>query len=84
MIDQIPKAVRDVLGIASPSKVFAEIGGYVGLGLQQGMTSSIGTALDSAKTQLRNGIPRYHGDRQRDHGGAARHVHPGRRDRKHH
>jgi len=57
MIDQIPKAVRDVLGIASPSRVFAEIGGFVGQGFQQGLTASLGTALDAAQTQLRKGIP---------------------------
>ena len=56
-INSIPKAIRDVLGIASPSKVMAEIGGFMGLGLQQGLTASLGTALDSAQTQLRKGLP---------------------------
>lgn len=56
MINAIPKAVRDVLGIASPSKVFAEIGMFVGQGLQQGMDGSLSAALDSARTKLRAGV----------------------------
>lgn len=56
MINSIPKAVRDVLGIASPSKVMAEIGGFIGQGLQQGMEGSIGTAMDSARSLVGAGV----------------------------
>ena len=38
--DAIPGAVKKLLGISSPSKVFAEIGTDVVLGLQQGITKS--------------------------------------------
>lgn len=55
-INSIPKAVRDVLGIHSPSRVMAEIGGFMGLGLQEGLSRSIGTAMDSARAQIRSRV----------------------------
>lgn len=55
-INAIPKAIRDVLGIASPSKVMAEIGGFMGEGLQVGLSRSIGTAMDAARTQIRSSV----------------------------
>ncbi|GAA4351155.1 hypothetical protein GCM10023087_18260 [Microbacterium rhizosphaerae] len=48
----IPAAVRDALGIKSPSTVFAEIGEYMGLGLQQGATASIRRAMDATQLQI--------------------------------
>jgi TP901 family phage tail tape measure protein len=38
--EHIPKVVRDVLGIRSPSRVMMEVGGYVGQGLEQGVRKS--------------------------------------------
>ena len=43
----IVDGVKDFLGIHSPSKVFAEIGGYMGLGLEEGMTDSLDDARKS-------------------------------------
>ena len=40
MISRLPQAVRKVLGIASPSKVFAEIGWYTGEGFAIGIEKS--------------------------------------------
>jgi hypothetical protein len=39
---QIPQIARDTLGIHSPSTVFAEIGGYLGEGMAQGIEASNG------------------------------------------
>jgi len=39
--DMLPEWVRERLGISSPSKVFAEIGGYVMEGLSQGLTAGM-------------------------------------------
>lgn len=41
MINWIPDAVKSLLGINSPSRVFMEIGGYLGEGLALGITQSI-------------------------------------------
>jgi hypothetical protein len=46
---QVPQIARDVLGIQSPSTVFAEIGRFLGLGMAQGITDStavVKTAMD--------------------------------------
>lgn len=45
VIDPIIKAVKDFFGIASPSKVFAEIGGHLITGLMKGMATTNGTAI---------------------------------------
>jgi tape measure domain-containing protein len=41
------KAIRDELGIKSPSKVFAEIGGYMMEGMAEGIVGSTKTVTDS-------------------------------------
>jgi hypothetical protein len=51
---QVPQIARDVLGIKSPSTVFAEIGQFLGLGMAQGITDSTGvvkTAMDGMTGQ---------------------------------
>ncbi len=48
--------VKDVLGIASPSKVFAEIGKFSGEGFEKGLSASMGTALKDAKREMQSGI----------------------------
>lgn len=48
-INRIPLAVRQVLGIASPSRVFAEIGEQTGAGLVVGMESSMGAVSAAAQ-----------------------------------
>jgi phage-related protein len=40
LVNLIPGPVRRILGIASPSKVFAKIGGQVGAGMAQGIADS--------------------------------------------
>jgi len=50
-INTIPAAVRKVLGIASPSKVFAEIGMYTVQGLAGGITGNL-SMIDAAMTAL--------------------------------
>jgi hypothetical protein len=39
-IDRVPQIAREQLGIQSPSRVFAEIGGYVGQGFAEGLANS--------------------------------------------
>lgn len=39
-IERVPQIARDQLGIQSPSRVFAEIGSYVGQGFAEGLASS--------------------------------------------
>lgn len=49
LFGQVPQMARDVLGIQSPSTVFAEIGHFLGLGMAQGITDStamVKTAMD--------------------------------------
>lgn len=41
-VDGMTQGVKDLLGIQSPSKVFAEIGGFIGEGLQQGIEGAMG------------------------------------------
>lgn len=51
---QVPQIARDVLGIQSPSTVFAEIGKFLGLGMAQGITDStpvVKTAMDGMTGQ---------------------------------
>lgn len=61
--DQLVTGVEELLGIASPSTVFAEIGGYIveGLweGIKQGWTdfmTNIGLKIDEFKTSFSEGI----------------------------
>ena len=44
--DALPSFVRKALGIASPSKVFAQLGEMVGLGFEEGLTDSLNKAVD--------------------------------------
>ncbi|SDN51603.1 Phage-related minor tail protein [Klenkia soli] len=46
--DLLPGWVRDILGIASPSKVFAEMGHFLMLGLAQGIDGSASEAAAAA------------------------------------
>lgn len=48
--------ITDFLGISSPSKVFAEIGEYSGMGFEQGLSSSMGDAFKTAKKELSSGM----------------------------
>jgi hypothetical protein len=52
-IDLIPKAIRDALGIASPSKVTDQLGEYTGLGFGNGLVRSLNDAVDRAQATLR-------------------------------
>lgn len=55
LINQIPLAARKLLGIASPSKVFQQIGSWVGQGLSKGLlgsTSQISAAASSMATAI--------------------------------
>lgn len=49
LVDLLPKAVKTILGIHSPSKVFAEIGLNVCQGLANGITENAGLAEDAAQ-----------------------------------
>ena len=51
MASRLPKAVKKVLGIASPSKVFAEIGAYTGEGFVKGL-DSMTRAVEMASLNL--------------------------------
>ena len=53
MAEKLPKAVRKVLGIASPSRVFAEIGRYIPEGLALGIERNLGS-VDSAMDAMRD------------------------------
>lgn len=44
--------VKSLLGIASPSKVFAEIGGFTGEGMVQGVDDSAGGVQDSLESMV--------------------------------
>lgn len=46
----LPQWVKDVLGIKSPSKVFAEIGKFVDLGLAQGLDDNTDSIYDSGES----------------------------------
>lgn len=48
--------IKGFLGIASPSKVFAELGGYSGEGFGQGLSASMGAALRGAKKEMQAGV----------------------------
>ncbi|HIW73335.1 MAG TPA: hypothetical protein H9684_03340 [Firmicutes bacterium] len=52
----IVDGVKGVLGIASPSKVFAEIGEFSGEGFEEGFSASMGTAFKDAKKEMQAGI----------------------------
>jgi hypothetical protein len=47
-INQVPAIARDELGIKSPSRVFAEIGQFLGLGMAQGISESTGLVAAAA------------------------------------
>lgn len=49
LVDLLPKAVKTILGIHSPSKVFAEIGLNVCQGLANGITENAGLAENAAQ-----------------------------------
>lgn len=46
---QVPQIARDVLGIHSPSTVFADIGNFMGQGMAQGITASSALVGDAVK-----------------------------------
>ena len=50
------KAAQDEAGIASPSKVFAEMGMYSDMGLAQGLTKSVGIVEQAGRTVSRSAI----------------------------
>lgn len=52
----IVDGVKGVLGIHSPSKVFAEIGEFTGEGFEKGLSSSMNAALKYAKKEMQTGI----------------------------
>lgn len=47
---KLPKAVKKVLGIASPSKVFAEVGKWIPEGLALGIERNVGSVQDAMDT----------------------------------
>lgn len=50
MAANLPKAVKAVLGISSPSKVFAEVGKWIPEGLALGIEKNIGSVRDAVDT----------------------------------
>lgn len=52
----IVDGIKGFFGISSPSKVFAEIGEYSGMGFEQGLSSSMGDAFKTAKKELSAGM----------------------------
>lgn len=50
MAANLPKAVKAVLGISSPSKVFAEVGKWIPEGLALGIEKNIGSVQDAMDT----------------------------------
>lgn len=56
LAEKLPKGVKKVLGIASPSKVFAEIGYYTTAGFAQGIESNY-KAVQSAVNGLYSATP---------------------------
>lgn len=55
----IVDGVKDVLGIHSPSKVFAQLGKYSGEGFAQGLSNSMSDAFKTAKNTLQSGISSF-------------------------
>jgi TP901 family phage tail tape measure protein len=55
--DAMKNAIKKALGIHSPSRVFAEIGGFITSGLANGVTGGTGTAVN-AVTGLSNALVR--------------------------
>lgn len=51
-VQSVVDAACGLLGIASPSKVFIEIGEYVSEGFAQGITNKMGRAVDSVNTMM--------------------------------
>lgn len=57
MLDWLPGWAKDLLGISSPSKVFAEIGHYVSLGLAEGVVNSDSRkAIKASMTDMSNQV----------------------------
>ena len=52
LVDLLPSVVKNILGIHSPSRVFAEIGLNICRGLAQGLTSNTGLTEDAAKQMV--------------------------------
>jgi hypothetical protein len=50
------KGTRDATEVQSPSKVFAEIGGYLGEGLSEGMESKYGSVSEAAKGMAQQAV----------------------------
>jgi TP901 family phage tail tape measure protein len=50
LIDRMSTAVRDFLGIKSPSRVFAEIGGFTAAGLAMGIANGTPAVVSTAAT----------------------------------
>lgn len=50
LVDGIVGGFKDALGISSPSKVFAVLGGYTMQGFAEGLTAGSGVAITSATT----------------------------------
>ena len=50
LANMVPKYFRDLLGIHSPSKVFFDIGMYVGQGLQNGLLGSVANVRSASST----------------------------------
>ena len=48
----LPGFVKRALGIRSPSRVFAELGRFTGLGFEEGLTDSLEHAGQSAQSTL--------------------------------
>jgi len=57
--DRLPGFVKKALGIHSPSRVFAQLGRFTGMGFEEGLTSSLedaGAAAQSTITSQMKGI----------------------------
>lgn len=61
LVNLLPGFVKDILGISSPSKVFAEIGHYVSLGLAEGVTNTqsrkaVQSSMEAISNEVTNGF----------------------------
>ncbi|WP_433434507.1 phage tail protein [Nonomuraea sp. CA-141351] len=60
MVDGLIRTVKNILGIASPSRVFMEIGRYIGQGLANGITGTkrlVGNAVSGLADQVTSAWP---------------------------
>lgn len=57
--DLLPGWVKDMLGISSPSKVFADIGKWVPLGFAQGIQATTGRAAGAARQMAHNAMSSF-------------------------